>query len=122
MRYYHGRDADKLIDLSDDVAQGRILLFDLTPTDLKQFVEQFDPLYLDRLDPGESESLAFLIVAKEEYLISSGMPSFTGCLVQQPQPRGHQGISVEEMLQQIGMTSEQNTQAVFKAVQGNDHE
>ena len=52
MRHYHGRDADKLIDISDDVTQGRIQLFDLTPTDLKQFVDQFDPLYVDSTQQG----------------------------------------------------------------------
>lgn len=102
VRYYHGRDADKLVDLSDDVTQGRVHLFDLAPSDLKQFVDQFDPLYLDRLDPGESESLAFLVLAKEEYFISSGdaiVYKVLGNL-----NRGHQGISVEEVLQQIGLS------------------
>lgn len=102
VRYYHGREADKLIDLSDDITQGRLHLFDLSPTELKQFVDQFDPLYVDRLDPGESESLAFLILAREEYLISSGdaiVYKVLGNL-----NRGHQGISMEEVLQQIGMT------------------
>lgn len=102
VRYYHGKEADKLIDLSDDITHGRVQLFDLTLTDLKQFVDQFDPLYVERLDPGESESLAFLFLAKDEYLISSGdaiVYKVLGNL-----NRGHQGISMEEVLQQIGMT------------------
>lgn len=101
VRYYHGREADKLIDLSDDITQGRIRLFDLSTTELKQFVDQFDPLYLDRLDPGESESLAYLVLAKEEYLISSGdaiVYKVLGNL-----NRGHQGISMEEVLKQVGL-------------------
>jgi hypothetical protein len=102
VRYYHGRDADKLIDLSDDVTHGRVHLFDLAPSDLKQFVDQFDPLYLDRLDPGESESLAFLVLAKEEYLISSADAIVFKVLGNLN--RGHQGISVEEVLQQIGQS------------------
>ena len=102
VRYYHGKEADKEIDLSNDVTQGRVHLFDLTPTDLKTFVDQFDPLYLDRLDPGESESLAFLVIAKDEYLISSGDAIVYRVLGNLN--RGHQGISMEEVLQQIGMT------------------
>lgn len=92
----------KLIDLSDDVTQGRVHLFDLAPSDLKKFVDQFDSLYLDRLDPGESESLAFLVLAKEEYLISSADAIVFKVLGNLN--RGHQGISVEEVLQQIGQS------------------
>lgn len=102
VRYYRGREADKLIDLSNDVTRKRVHLFDLTPTDLKHFVDQFDPLYLDRLDPGESESLAFLVLAKEEYVISSGDAIVYRVLGNLN--RSHQGISIEEVLQQIGLT------------------
>src|SRR4051812_16352513 len=44
VRYYHGREADEVIDLTDDVTHGRIHLFDLAPSDLKRFVDQFDLL------------------------------------------------------------------------------
>ena len=102
VRYYHGKEADKVIDLSDEVTKGRVHLFDLSPSDLKQFVDQFDPLYLDRLDPGESESLAFLVLTKEEYLISSGDAIVYRVLGNLN--RGHQGISMEEVLQKLGLT------------------
>ncbi len=102
VRFYHGRETDKLIDLSDDINQKRLQLFDISRSDLDQFLDQFDPLYVDRLDPGESESLAFLILAKEEYLISSGdaiVYKVLGNL-----SRSHQGISMEEVLQKVGLT------------------
>jgi hypothetical protein len=102
VKYYHGRDADKLIDLSQDIQQGKACLFDVTPPQLKNFTSNFDPLYLDRLDPGEAESLAYLVVSSDEYLISSGdaiVYKVLGNL-----NRGHQGISLEEVFQRIGLS------------------
>jgi hypothetical protein len=123
VRYYHGREADKLIDLSDDVTQGRVHLFDLAPSDLKQFVDQFDPLYLDRLDPGESESLAFLVLAKEEYFISSGdaivYKRVQGAGKPQPWAPGDFGRGSPSTDRAV---TKQDAQAVLQAVQGIVHE
>ncbi len=102
VKYYHGTRADQLIDISQDIEAGSVQVFDLTPSELEQFREQFDSLYLERLDPGEAESLAHMARSREEFLISSGdaiVYKVLGNL-----NRGHQGISLEEVLQKTGLS------------------
>jgi len=89
------------IDLSTDIIDGNIKVFDVTVSELKHFRDQFDPLYLGDLDDGEAESLAYLVQQNEEFLISSGdaiVYRVMGNL-----SRNHQGISLEEILQKIGL-------------------
>ena len=91
----------KDIDLSPDRDSGRIQVFDVTVSDLKAFLDQFDPVYLGDLDDGEAESLAYMVKQPKDYLISSGdmiVYRVLGNL-----GRGDQGISLEEILQKIGL-------------------
>ncbi len=44
------------IDLSPDINNGRVQVFDVTASELQAFRQQFDPLYLGDLDDGEAES------------------------------------------------------------------
>ena len=100
VKYYHGRDRDKLVDLSEDVAQGRVQVFDVELDDLDEFRKRFDATYLERLDPGEAESLAYMLNSEQGYLISSAdsiVYKVLGNL-----NMGEQGISLEEILQTIG--------------------
>jgi hypothetical protein len=100
-RFYRGSEADEIIDLSDDITQGRVKVFERTITELKEFADRFDPIYLASLDPGEAESLAYLVQSEETYLISSGdaiVFRVLGLL-----NRSDQGISLEEVLQKIGL-------------------
>ena len=89
------------IDLSLLINSGAITVFDVSVADLKSFRNQFDLLYLGDLDDGESESLAYLVKQSHEFLISSGdaiVYRVPGNL-----NRGEQGISLEEILQKLGL-------------------
>lgn len=100
VKYYHGREQDKLVDLSEDVTEGRLHVFEVDIADLNDFRERFDPTYLERLDPGETESLTFMLKSQQEYLISSAdsiVYKVLGNL-----NMAEQGISLEEVLQAIG--------------------
>jgi hypothetical protein len=100
VKYYHGRERDKLVDLSEDVTEGRLQVFDVEIGDFNEFRERFDPTYLERLDAGEAESLAHMLKSAQEYLISSAdsiVYKVLGNL-----NMAEQGISLEEVLQIIG--------------------
>jgi hypothetical protein len=69
--------------------------------DLRTFRDQFDPVYLGDLDDGEAESLAYMMKQSADFLISSGdaiVYRILGNL-----GRTEQGISLEEILQKIGL-------------------
>jgi len=99
---FYERDGDQLpIDLSENTTNQTIRVFDVAISDIKRFREQFDPLYLGELDPGETESLAFLVQSTESFLLSSGdaiVYRVLGLL-----SRSEQGISLEEVLERIGL-------------------
>lgn len=88
------------IDLSADVAEGRVRVFEVSLRDITRFQDRFDPVYVEALDPGESEALAYLAQSSESFLISSG-----DAIVYRVLGRlglGDQGLSLEEVLQKIG--------------------
>lgn len=89
------------IDLSQDLAENRVSKFELTPSELSEFRSSFDPSYFEKLDDGETESLAHLINSTERFLICSAdkiVYRILGNL-----NRSEQGISLEEILQQVGL-------------------
>ncbi len=89
------------IDLSPLIKSGAITIFDVSVSDLKAFRNQFDLLYLGDLDDGESESLAYLVKQSPDFLISSGDAIVYRVLGNLN--RGEQGISLEEILQKLGL-------------------
>ncbi|HOQ06105.1 MAG TPA: hypothetical protein PKY88_12940, partial [Anaerohalosphaeraceae bacterium] len=68
----------------------------------EMFSKQYGPAYLDRLDPGEAESLAFLFQSKDDWLFTSGDAIVFQILG--AAGRCDQGISLEEILQALGLT------------------
>lgn len=89
------------IDLSDDIKQGRVQVFDVDLGKIKAFRELFQSPYIDGLDDGETEALAYLYESKELLQICSGdaiVYRVLGLL-----NRSHQGISLEEILKQVGL-------------------
>lgn len=100
VRFARGKEEIEYIDLSADINQGRVQVFDVAVSAVKAFQAQFDPVHLGDLDPGEVESLAYLTVAKDMYLISSGDAILFRILGNLQ--REDQGISLEELLQRIG--------------------
>jgi len=88
-------------DLSPYVEARKICVFDVTLSDLTAFLDRFHPVYFDKLDPGETESLTFLLNSDEDYRLCSGdkiVFRVLGSL-----SRGDQGISLEEILHQVGL-------------------
>jgi len=101
VRYYEGKEYDEVIDLSADVDAGRVRRFDVPVGEVKSFRDQFDPTYRGDLDPGEEESLAYLLQATERFVISSGDAIVYRILGNVN--RGDPGLSLEEILQKIGI-------------------
>lgn len=90
------------IDLDSDIKEGKINCVDVPVSAVDSFIQRFDPTYLDRIDPGEADSLAFLFRSNENWCIASAdgiVFKILGCL-----GRSEQGISLEEITQQIGLT------------------
>lgn len=89
------------IDLQPHIASGDINVFDLKPSDLAALHARFDSSYCEKLDPGETESLAYMLQKGDECLICSAdkiVYRVLGSL-----RRAEQGVSLEEVLQQIGL-------------------
>jgi len=88
-------------DLREYCEAERISVFDVTPSALTAFRAEFDPTYLEKLDPGETESLACLMNSKDPWLICSADKIVYRVLGNLN--RGEQGISLEEVLQKTGL-------------------
>jgi hypothetical protein len=100
VQFYFDAEGQHEIDLGDDIESKRIAIVDVPPSAVKNFMDQFGPLYLERLDPGEAESLAYLAVANDPCLICSSDAIVFRVLAQLG--RVEQGLSLEEVLQQVG--------------------
>jgi hypothetical protein len=98
-----GDEADygKEIVLAAEISSAKVHLFDVTPNELTSFREQFDPLYFGDLDDGEAESLCHMMKQLADFLISSGDAIVYRVLGNLG--RSRQGISMEEILQKIGL-------------------
>ncbi len=93
-----------MIDLEKDIEAGKITVFDVNPSELDAFRSQFDPTFFEKFDAGETESLAYLVNSKESYQICSADAIVFRVLGNID--HSEQGISLEEILQKIGLTCE----------------
>jgi len=89
------------IDLTAYTNAKSITVFDLTPSDLVALRAKFDPVYFEKLDPGETESLGHLLRQPEECQICSADAIVFRVLGNLG--RSDQGVSLEEMLNAIGL-------------------
>jgi len=88
-------------DLAPYVAAAQVHVFDVMPSDLVRFRRTFKTLFLEQMDPGETESLAWLLAnPSEPHLCSADAIVFRvlGAL-----GLAERGISLEEVLSQIGL-------------------
>lgn len=100
-KYYRDATTDHLIDLASDIAAKRISVVEVDTASVKAFLDRFDPVYFGEMDPGETESLAYLISSKDPCLICSSdaiVFRILGCL-----GLVEQGLSLETILQQVGL-------------------
>ena len=97
-------DADEnrhYIALDSSVENGKIKCVEVARPVLETFLSKFGPVYLDKLDPGEADSLALLTSSSDRWTICSADAiafRVLGCL-----NLGEQGLSFEELLCQVGL-------------------
>jgi hypothetical protein len=100
--FYETEDGERYdFELRPYADAGRIAEFSLTPSGLAGFLTQFDPVYLEKLDAGEAESLAYLLTLQGECRICSADKIVYRVLGNLR--LGERGISLEEILQQTGL-------------------
>jgi len=101
-QFYETDDGERqYFDLRPHVNTGEVAVFDVTPSDLAAFRGSFDPSYFEKLDPGETESLAYLLNLKETGWICSADKIVFRVLGNHYS--GQYGISLEEVLQAVGL-------------------
>ena len=90
------------INLDDYQTSGAITVFSVPPSAIQSFRGRFGPVHADQMEDGETESLAYLIANRDrDYLISSADAIVYRVLGLYRM--GERGISLEEILGQIGM-------------------
>lgn len=99
--FFEDSEGQQPIDLSHDEQAGRIKVVDVPVSEVMEFKNRFDVINMERLDPGEAESLAYLVSAQDPHLIcsSDGIVFRALALLD----RAEQGISLEEILMRLGL-------------------
>lgn len=101
--FFEDRDGEKVyLNLEEDLERGKLQVVDVPLARVAAFLALFKPLYLGDLDPGEKESLAYLFNAQEQHFVCSAdkiVFRVLGAL-----NREDQGLSLETLLQQLGLT------------------
>ncbi len=95
-------DGNKHIDLNPYEERELIKIIDVEPSVVKTFYDKFDLLYQADIHDGEKETLAFLYDSSENWLICAADGAVfrvLGLL-----GKAEQGISLEEILEQIGLS------------------
>ena len=92
------------INLDNDINANKINCVDIPYSQVSDFCKKFGPTYLDRMDPGEADSLAYLTFSKEHWIMASTDSHVFKVL-------GYlgfcdRGISLEEILQKVGLGRE----------------
>lgn len=95
-------------DLSPFIADGRIRQFAVQVDAVKRFVDGFGADYMEKLDAGEAESLAHLEKASDEHRICSADAIVFRVLGNLD--RGDQGVSLQEVLEKLGLGRKLPTQ------------
>jgi len=89
------------IDLCASAEEKEIDCVEASVSQVDDFRRKFGVTYLERMDPGETESIAFLFTADKEWLFSTGDRFAYKVLAQVG--LGGRGISLEEILEQVGL-------------------
>lgn len=89
------------IDLTNCLSKGVIKRFDLDSSEIEGFRQKYGAMYIEKLDPGEAESLAFLFREQEKYIICSSDGIVYRLLG--AEFASDRGLSLEEILIRIGL-------------------
>lgn len=101
--FYFDDDNAIKIDITTDIDAGRVSIESLSASDVARFCRRFGPMFQEKLDPGEAESLALLDASDQPVQICSAdaiVYRVLGSL-----NRGEQGVSLEELLRHVGRTT-----------------
>jgi hypothetical protein len=90
------------IDLRPDIESRRIRIVSVDTAAVQVFLARFEPNYLEKLDPGEAESLAYVVSNNDGSLICSADRIVFRALGNLSLKE--RGISLEEILQQCGLS------------------
>jgi hypothetical protein len=90
------------IDLTNDIENQRIHLFQVELAEVDRFRADYDPSYFARLDPGETEALVRLLNLPSDWRLCSADGIVFKILANIR--RSEQGMALEEVLDQIGLT------------------
>jgi len=93
---------DICIDLEPYKEQKHIKVVDLEPSEVKTFYEKFNLQYKAIIHPGEKEILAFLINSSEDWKLCAADGAVFRVLGFSR--RADQGISLEEILEETGLS------------------
>jgi len=100
--FYQDADGNRFeIELDSDIEAGRITVFSVGYSQLQEFLSQFGAGFIERLDPGEAESLAYLDCSGYSHRICSAdkiVYRVLGAVL-----KGEAGVSLEEVLTDIGL-------------------
>lgn len=80
---------------------GGITVFDVAASEVASLRSRFDPTYFEKLDAGETESLSFLLKQSDQCSICSADMIVYRVLGNLNRP--NQGISLEEILNKVGL-------------------
>ncbi|MBN2182532.1 MAG: hypothetical protein JW715_11520 [Sedimentisphaerales bacterium] len=98
-------DDKEYIDLMPYEQDGKIKIVDIESSDVTSFYNKFDLTYQAIIDPGENETLTFMLSSDEKWLVCAAdhvVFRILGLL-----GMSEQGVSLEEVLKNIGLSSHQ---------------
>lgn len=103
-QYAQREDEDICINLESYKDQGLIKIIDVELSQVKAFHQRLDPQYKTIIHAGEEETLTFLCNSSENWLVCAGDAAVFRVLGMLG--RAERGISLEEILKQIGLSRE----------------
>lgn len=89
------------IDWAQELASGAVEVRSAPPADIQTFCDRFDPTYLEKLDPGEAESLTLMQTEAQASICSADKIVWR---VLGNTGQAERGVSLEELLQRMGLT------------------
>lgn len=100
--YWNDRDEKVPIDLKPYEVGGQIVVIEVELTKAADFRKLFDPSYFERLDPGELESLTYLLNGAAEGTRICSADGIVYRVLGRLKKSGL-GVSLEELLSAIGV-------------------
>ena len=101
-RFFEGEAGRAEIDLQPWIRSGAIRVVEVPVSGIEAFRRRFTPNYIEQLDPGETESLAWLDAQAQPFRVCSADKIVFRVLA--VLGRSEQGVSLEEVLDGVGLS------------------